>query len=253
MISIKSVLSFIKKIFIYTPYNPEEYWEGRAKQIGLCSVMWKNNIYNILASQTEKKTIDKYFENIKNKKILDLGCGTGRISKYLAQKGAFITGLDLKKMIEVAKKENPHPNINYMVGSMHEIDLPKNYFDYIISLAGISMCCNTEQKLKKIIFNCYEALKDSGIILSMDPFHKWSFLARSARFNGKEVIKNFKKEKFKLVDKYGILFWPVRVYLTTRYAPKSPKINKWLFSLGEKILKLTPTILSDYKIIVFKK
>ncbi|MBR5866445.1 MAG: methyltransferase domain-containing protein, partial [Spirochaetaceae bacterium] len=45
--------------------------------------------------------------NVKNKKILDLGCGYGETDKYLKELGAtYVLGIDLSKhMIDIANKE----------------------------------------------------------------------------------------------------------------------------------------------------
>ncbi|MFA6145789.1 MAG: class I SAM-dependent methyltransferase [Patescibacteria group bacterium] len=247
------IINFIKKIFIYTPYDAESYWRSRANNNGNRAVMWKNDIYNYFVSEIEKEKINQYLKNLEGKRILDLGCGVGRISEYLAKKGALVTGIDLEEMIKKARKENNHPNIEYIIGSMYEKEFPENTFDYILSIGSISACCNTKQKLQKIIFICHKSLKENGLMLCMDPFHKWSFLARPARFSINEVIKIARENKFKLVKKNGILFWPIRFFLTIGRAPKSKKINKYLFQMGEKILHISPIFLSDYKILIFKK
>ena len=53
--------------------------------------------------------------DVKDKTILDLGCGAGGSAKKLIKLGAKkVLGIDIStKMIEVAQKENDSPNIDY--------------------------------------------------------------------------------------------------------------------------------------------
>ena len=45
---------------------------------------------------------------LKDKRILDVGCGFGKDLIYFEKKGAIVYGIDAsKKMIELAKKNNP--------------------------------------------------------------------------------------------------------------------------------------------------
>jgi len=47
--------------------------------------------------------------NVKGKKILDFGCGTGIYAKILTKKRAKVKGFDIsREMIKIAKQENPN-------------------------------------------------------------------------------------------------------------------------------------------------
>jgi len=51
--------------------------------------------------------------------VLDLGCGTGLTSKFMAQLGAKVTAVDISpKLIEFARKESAHKNVEYAVGDI---------------------------------------------------------------------------------------------------------------------------------------
>ena len=64
--------------------------------------------------------------------VLDLGCGTGIITKYIAGLGAKVIGIDLSpKLIEFAKNNSFHENAEYRVGDIIKVDLGKKKFDVI--------------------------------------------------------------------------------------------------------------------------
>src|ERR1700722_7384167 len=57
----------------------------------------------------------KQHAELKNQKILDVGCGGGILSEALAQAGADVTGIDLSQSaLETAQKHQDNLNINYL-------------------------------------------------------------------------------------------------------------------------------------------
>ncbi|CCO23218.1 class I SAM-dependent methyltransferase [Maridesulfovibrio hydrothermalis] len=61
-------------------------------------------------------------EKLKNKKVLDLGCGTGFYSKHFLSRGAIVHGVDPnKEYIEIAKKNcNQYHEAQFTVGLVEE-------------------------------------------------------------------------------------------------------------------------------------
>ena len=69
-----------------------------------------------------------------NKKVLELGCGSGIISLYCAKKGAEVTASDInKKALESLKlsSKNNNLNINIVYSDLFE-NIVQNTYDYII-------------------------------------------------------------------------------------------------------------------------
>lgn len=78
--------------------KPEKFYSKGAKQFAE-----KYSIENMPNAYTD--LLDKFAEKINNGKVLDAGCGPGRDTEYLTEKGLKVTGIDLAEgMIEHAKK-----------------------------------------------------------------------------------------------------------------------------------------------------
>ena len=68
----------------------------------------------------------------KDMSVLDLGCGTGITTRYIAELGAKVIGVDLSpKLIEFAKENSAHENAEYFVGDITSFDLGEKTFDVI--------------------------------------------------------------------------------------------------------------------------
>lgn len=103
----------------------------------------------------------EFFENRLSEKgeILDLGCGSGRDSKYFLDNGYKVTAIDLSE--ELAKKASEHICQEVLVMNMLDIDF-KNRF------CGIWACASllhlTEIEIIEVLKKCFVALKEDGVI-----------------------------------------------------------------------------------------
>ncbi len=91
--------------------------------------------------------------------ILDLGCGTGKLSGDLAAQGANVIGLDSSpQMIEYARKN--HPTLKFLVADATKLPF-NNQFDTIFSNAVFHWISNQDALLCSI----FQSLKPGGVLL----------------------------------------------------------------------------------------
>lgn len=135
-----------------------------------------------------KKFIDRLLDKIKpppGSIILDLACGKGRYSRYLAGKGFYVTGLDIaRESITYARQfENDHLSF-----FQHDMRLPYriNYFDYIFNFFTSFGYFETEQDHLKTICNIAKGLRPDGqFVLDF--------------FNSEKAIRNLRRHEVKQV------------------------------------------------------
>ena len=73
--------------------------------------------------------ISKHFTSAR---ILDVGCGGGFLSNYLASKGWNVIGLDLsKESLEVAKTYDETKSAQYILGDAYKLPFSDNSFDVV--------------------------------------------------------------------------------------------------------------------------
>ncbi len=72
----------------------------------------------------------------RNKRVIEIGCGKGRLSRRLAHLGAQLEALDPdRKLIATAKKDVPArfaDRIRFRVGSALDLKFPKQTFDIAV-------------------------------------------------------------------------------------------------------------------------
>lgn len=110
----------------------------------------------------------KVFKKKRYSKVLDLACGTGRHSVYLAQQGFFVYATDISKTgIEILKenaKAKNLKNIRYKVHDMTKIPYKDEFFDAIICVfaMGHGLLCDA----KNTIDEMFRVLKPKGTVIT---------------------------------------------------------------------------------------
>ena len=73
-------------------------------------------------------------------RILDAGCGPGRVGGYLAEVGHDVVGVDVDPVLIQAAEED-HPGPRWLVNDLAELDLPARGidepFDLIVSAGNV--------------------------------------------------------------------------------------------------------------------
>lgn len=115
----------------------------------------------------EKQIIEKYF--VVGKKIIDIGCGTGRTCIALSKLGYMVTGVDYSEnMIKAARILDSKSE--YFVKDVRKLSFPSFSFDYAFFSFNGLMLLETYEDRKKAIMEIRRVLKNDGIFFFTTPF-----------------------------------------------------------------------------------
>ena len=101
-----------------------------------------------------------------NKKVLDVGCATGRIAEKLKkEKKCFVVGIEINEAMAKIAEKRCDKVIVANVESLKLIDFPKKYFDILLFADVLEHCQNPGE----ILQNLRGYLSDNGYILISVP------------------------------------------------------------------------------------
>jgi SAM-dependent methyltransferase len=143
--------------------------------------------------------------DLRDKRILDLGCGFGWFARWAVERGAAsVLGVDLSEnMLARAKAETPDHRVRYLKADLETLDLPKESFD----LAYSSLALHYVQDFKRLIGEVSRALVSGG-----------SFV-----FSIEHPIYMASMKPEWLVREDGGRTWPV-----DHYAIEGARVTDWL-------------------------
>lgn len=170
-----------------------------------------------------------------NASVLDIGCGTGKLTEEL-QKYGKVTAIDKsEEAIKLCKKRG----IKNAIRTSIEDFKPDEQFDCIIALDILEHCQNDELIIKKI----HTLLKKSGIAIVFVPALKYFRGANDItghhyrRYTYKELSEKFKNAGFKtLTQSYFNFFLAVPIFFIRRLTDLSDKKFESEFGLNNPLI-----------------
>ena len=107
-----------------------------------------------LAIHPHKKIEDTHIKFIKTygkgKKVLEVGCGVGHITKRFAKYAQQVTAIDFSDVVKYAKKINNKKNITYLQADVTKLPFMDESFDIIIASEIIEHIPNPNQAIKEM-------------------------------------------------------------------------------------------------------
>lgn len=144
-------------------------------------------------------------------KVLDAGCGNGRLFELLKDKKVEYVGLDLsEELIAIAQRQ--HPGIKFLVGNILDLPFQPASFDTVFCIATLHHL-PTERLRVQAIQQFYKVLRPNGQLILLNwnllasnwwPVHLkilWQRVTGRGRVSFPDVIKLWKNASGELVGK----------------------------------------------------
>jgi SAM-dependent methyltransferase len=96
-------------------------------------------------------------------RVLDVACGTGVLSKALADADAQVTGVDASEdYLEGARQRRSHPNIMYELGDIRQMRFDDGAFDAAVSTLALDVVPEIEQ----VVAEMKRVTRPGGVVAS---------------------------------------------------------------------------------------
>ncbi len=176
----------------------------------------------------------------RNSKFLELGCGAGNITLFMAEKEFEAYGIDIvPQAIQWAQEKMLLSKVkaDFQIGNVVELtDYPDEYFDFIAD--GETLHCIINSDRNKCLANVFRILKQGGYFLAganlvNKNFTKSHDLGEDSYFDAKTHCLYHKNiPYYYLSDEHGFLSEIQDAGFQIKYIKNSPSTENALFHAG---------------------
>ncbi|MBX5321499.1 MAG: class I SAM-dependent methyltransferase [Candidatus Bathyarchaeota archaeon] len=111
--------------------------------------------YDLQYAEEQKVKIETALKNVKlpeNSLILDIGCGTGLLFEYVADKAEMVVGLDISKKIleQAGKRALKFGNVHLVLADADHAPFKNETFSHLFAITLLQNMSNPEKTLAEI-------------------------------------------------------------------------------------------------------
>ena len=226
----------------------EEFHDKWAENIDLDSLHVTE--YFEVCTVPENRYLIKKMGLLQDKRILELGCGSGEASIYFAKHGALSTATDISGgMLEVVKKlaAKHEVKVETKKSASYPLDFPDDHFDFVYA-ANVLHHVDLEPSLIEI----HRVLKPGGSLISWDPLdhnpiiNVYRRMAGEVRTEDEHPIRMSELKLFRNLFKrieyetfwFATLWIFLRFYLIERVNPNDERYWKKIIREHKRLEKL---------------
>lgn len=168
-------------------YRPREFWDQRLSQhfdlrgtgeTGL-SLAYNRACYQLRRQVLDRALVEHGFDP-RERRVLDVGCGTGFFTGYYLGRGAHVTGVDIAPT-SIARLAERHPEARFVLADVSETAPPERYdlvnaFDVLYHIVD-------DARWERAVHHLCEAMGPGGLLLLTDVFPAREQPAREAAHN----------------------------------------------------------------------
>lgn len=147
----------------------------------------------------QARIVERYIHDCNAKNVLELGCGLGPNSAFLARRNPLITFEEIDISNKPLKRYTKMPNVRFQFGDYHDLsDFADNAYDLVFA---IDTLCYSNDKLQ-VLHEVKKKLKRGGLFIVIDWYKKdrVTSLSQSEDIMWKLVEKGFSADKFESVE-----------------------------------------------------
>lgn len=136
----------------------------RPRQLTIREQMWVDN-FRKHETPGSLRLVEDFLGSLRpGNRVLEVGCASGRVSIFLAEKKkVVVTGVDINPHeINYAQENSVHPKVNLEVMDGTQLEFPDNQFDSVVMvgvLGGVG-----EEVREELLSEAYRVVKPGGTV-----------------------------------------------------------------------------------------